>query len=151
MTAKTTKKTTEDAAQKMADEAQKGFEAMADFFMAPKLDLATLGDFHRKNFDAAYQAGKIMTDGAKAVMTKQVELGRDMAQEFSDIATGAAKAKDGDNIALAGMTAFQTASQKNMANMRELADIAFDANQKAFAVVQARYVESMAELRGEAE
>jgi len=150
--AKTNKTETKGTAENMADEAQKGFEAMADFFMIPKLDLSMLGDFHRKNFDASYQAGKILADGSKAILAKQVEMGRDMAQEFSDVATGAAKAADDSSASgVAGMSAFQSVAQKGMANMRDLADIAFDANQKAFAVMQARYSESLAELRAEAE
>lgn len=148
----TTKKTqtkTEDTAAKMADGAQKGFEAMADLFMVPKLDMSAAGDFHRKNMEAATEAGKILFDGSKAVAAKQVELSRDYVQEMTDMASGASKAKD-DTSPMVGFEFFQAAAQKNMASMREIADIAFDANQKAFAVMQTRYTECLSEVQGEA-
>lgn len=140
----------EAAAKKVADEAQKGFESMADLMMMPRLDASAMGDFGRKNMDAMIEVGRILFDGAKNLTAKQIEVNRDMVQEFTNISTGVAKAKEGNAPGL-GLDAFQAMSQKNMTSAREIADIAFQANQKAFAVLQKRFTDAVSELQGETE
>ncbi len=122
------------------------FDAFASLFKMPEIE----GDFGldgmNKSMGAASEAGRILFDGAKAVMAKNIDIARENVQEVVDLATGAVTNKTPE-------ASFQTVSdltakmaQRNMAGMREVADLMIDANQKAVTVMQERYAGALDEM-----
>ena len=145
MAEKTTAKKTKEA------KADDSFDAFSAFFMQPSFDSTGLVDFSRKNMEATAEIAKILSDGSKDVIQRQVDAVRDSAKDFVNVSQGAMTNQTADAGSAFGLEYFQTQMTKNLEIAREVADILVETNQKAVAVVQKRMTDGVAELQSSAQ
>ncbi|RMB08490.1 phasin family protein [Eilatimonas milleporae] len=145
-----TTKTESTATKKAANGAKKGFDAFADMFSAPAVDVNSLFEFQRKNVEATVEANRIVFDGMKNVAQHQIDMAKDNLAELNELASTSFMEKTPENGMSSGMEAAQDIFRKNMTAAREAGDVAVEASQKAIAVLQKRYEEGVKELQASA-
>ncbi|WCL52701.1 phasin family protein [Gimibacter soli] len=140
----------EEATEKMTADLKKGFEAFADFFKTPKLDVTSVIEFQKKNIEAAVEANKIAFEGAKAAAQAQIDMTKDAVAKFNDAATEVFSTKSPESSVTKGYEVAQKMFQSNLKGYREVTDLVIASNQKAVAVLQARYTAGVEELKASA-
>jgi phasin family protein len=114
----------------------------------PGFDVNVLMTTQRKNLEALNAANKKAVESMQAIAKRQAEI---LAQAMAEVSTSANQITS--VASPQEMTAKQAelvkqAFEKALNNMRELAEMVNKANTEAFAILNQRMNESMAELQG---
>jgi phasin family protein len=116
-------------------------------FRLPGIDLEAVVASQRKNIEALTQANQLAAEGLRAITERQVAIARQAVDEASSLLRewaepGAPEERVAKNAELA-----KQAFEKNVANAREIAELATKAGADVFNVLARRFSESFNELR----
>lgn len=121
------------------------FDPSKMFATLPAFDVKPLVAAQQKNIDAIVKASTLMSEGMQAVLKRQVEIAQ------AGLATGMAAAKDPSALKdfdmKKQMGAFQTASEKAIAETKELVEMATASSTQAFEILRARNEEAVGEFK----
>ena len=118
---------------------------MADLKM-PGVD--ALVDGQRRNLEAMTAANKAAMDGVQAVMQRQAEILRESLTEAAKAAQDNAAAPANPQEAVTKQAELvRAAFEKNVANMKELAELMAKANTEAYEVLNKRFQEVMDDMQ----
>ena len=113
----------------------------------PGVDLEGMLAAQRKNIEALTEANRVAVEGMQAVAKRQAEI---LAQAMAEVSTAAqqlASAEDAKEMTAKQTELTQSAFEKALANMRELAEMVNQSNSEAFEVINKRFAESLEELK----
>ncbi len=127
----------------------KAFEVTKAFgdFRLPGLDIEAMAQSQRKTLEALTQANQLAVEGVQSFARRQVEIARQAVDEAQAALrewteAGAPEDRLAKNAELA-----KQAFEKNLANARELADMAAKASTDVFSVLARRVSEGFDEMR----
>ena len=120
-------------------------KAMAGF-QVPGLDIQALMASNQKNYEAMLTANKAAADAYKDFYQKQMSIFNDLMEGAKAHIASLGQMPDAD-AARKQAEIYRAAAEKAFANMATLAETAKNANQDAFAVIEARVKESIEELK----
>lgn len=125
-----------------------GFDAFSKMFeKAPSFDMPAVMDFQRKNVEALVEANRVMFDCAKAVASKQADFAKTVAADMNEKAVKTFQNEAPEFNINKSVEDFQAGVKTLGENAREVTDMTTEAGQKAFAVMQERYQESVEEIK----
>ena len=132
-----------------AFDVSKAFEVTKAFgeFRLPGIDVEAVAQSQRKNLEALTQANQLAVEGVQSLARRQVEIARQAVDEAQAVLRewtepGAPEDRIAKNAELA-----KQAFEKNVANARELAELATKASTDVFSVFARRLSESFDEVR----
>ena len=111
----------------------------------PGLDVSGVMEAQRKNIEALTQANQAAYEGMQELAKRQMEILQETVNEWQVTMMEAAN-RESTNAAQRAELAEKTFG-KAFGNMRELAEMAAKAQTQAWAVIQKRFQESLADLR----
>jgi len=129
--------------QQMMAQWQKSLEA----FQVPGVDMGALFDSQRKNLEALTSANRIALEGIQALMQRQAEILQQSFEETTRLMQNFDPATDPAQRMQQQTELAQEAFQHALANMRELAEMASKSQHEAIEAIQARFNESLAEIK----
>jgi len=118
-------------------------QSMMSQFSIQGVDLASVVESRRKDIDALVAANRSALETAQTLAQKQTEM---LMQAMQDIQQAARDAAGGD--AAKASASARAAVEKAIEDMKELAQIAQDAQKEALAALTKRAGEQLEELRG---
>jgi len=118
-------------------------QGMMSQFSIQGVDLAAVVESRRKDIDALVAANRAALETAQALAQKQTEM---LMQAMQDIQQAARDAASGDSAK--STAAARSAVEKAIEDMKELAQIAQDAQKEALAALTRRAGEQLQEIRG---
>ncbi|MGA2950688.1 MAG: TIGR01841 family phasin [Caulobacteraceae bacterium] len=133
------KKSADAAAASWFDSLQE----LASKYPLPGVDLSAVAEWQRKDLEAVTEAGKVLTDGARASFERRNEI---LAEAVAQWQAALKDATSPDALSKGGEMARQGV-EKAMANFRELTELEAKARADAWKVVQDRMQQNMAELQ----
>ena len=125
--------------------------AMTDAFKMPAFDLSAMQDAQQKNVEAFVNANKAAISGYQEIYKRQQSL---FEATLADVKT---RVSDLQGQPMTVETATQnfedmkTAFEKALTDLKEVADLAQNANMQAFEILKARGEEVLGELKAAAE
>lgn len=122
-------------------------EDMLKQWKVPGIDLDAMMATYRKNMDALTEAGRVATDGMKALAERQTEIMRDAMEAIRAATSELTSAKDPQDFAAKQAEVAKQAFEKASANMKDLADLMVKSNTASFDVIQSRMHQGLAELQ----
>src|SRR4051794_1038556 len=121
-------------------------KAMADF-RVPGVDVEGFVASQRKNIEALTQANQLAVEGFQAVARRQVEIAKQLMEEFSSVFRDFSSPGSPEDRIAKQAELSKVALEKSVANARELSEIVSKANTEAFAVLNKRVTEGLDEVR----
>lgn len=118
-------------------------QGMMSQFSIQGVDLAAVVESRRKDIDALVAANRAALETAQALAQKQTEM---LMQAMQDIQQAVRDAASGDPAK--STAAARAAVEKAIEDMKELAQIAQDAQKEALAALTRRAGEQLQEIRG---
>jgi phasin family protein len=115
-------------------------------FRFPSVNVDAVVTSQQKNVDALRQVHQLAIEGAQQFLVRQLELGREAADEFSAIVRDLASAPPEDRL-LKQAEFSRRAIEKGLANTRELTELLAKSNGEAFNILSKRVAESFEEVR----
>jgi phasin family protein len=118
-------------------------------FRVPGIDLEAAVANQRKNIEALTQANQLAVEGVQALMRRQVEITRQVVEDFSAMFRDFVQPNGGsptDRFAKQAEYSKQ-AFEKSLSSTKELAALVTKANTEAFNVLNKRVTESFDEVR----
>ncbi len=122
-------------------------EEMLKQWKVPGIDLESMMASYRKNMEALTEAGRLATEGMKALAERQTQIMRDAMETLRGATSELTAAKDPQDFAAKQAELAKQAFDKASANLKELADLVVKSNTASFEVIQARMNQSLAELQ----
>ena len=122
-------------------------EEMLKQWKVPGVDPEAMLASYRKNMDALTEAGRVATEGMKALAERQTQIMREAMETLRGATSELSSVKDPQEFATKQAELAKQAFEKASANMKELADMVLKANTASFEVMQARMNQGMAELQ----
>ena len=117
-------------------------------FNSAGVDVEALVATQRKNIEALTQANQLAVESAQAVLRRQLEIGREAADEVASLMRDMTQLSASPEDRIAKQTALsKQAFEKGVANAREIASLVSKANAEAFDVISKRVTESLDEVR----
>ena len=116
-------------------------------FKFPNLDIETYIAAQRKNVEALSQANRTAYDGIQAVAKRQIEIVRQSLDQASSAAREVTAPGTPHDKAAKQAELAKVAFEHALANLRELGELVTKANSEAFDLLQARFTESLDEVR----
>jgi phasin family protein len=113
----------------------------------PGIDMATIMEARRKDFEALAEANQIALQGMQTLGEKQAEILRTTLTELQTLMQQFAQPGNPTEKSAKTGELVQQALQKALANMRELAEAGYKAQSDTFAVVSKRVQENIQELK----
>lgn len=119
-------------------------------FKFPMIDVETVMETHRRNFQALTAANQSVFEAFKGIAQRQADMAKAAVEDFSKvgselIAAGSIEEKTARNAELM-KKGYETA----IANARELADLYAKGNAEAFEAINKRIGEALDEFKGAA-
>ena len=109
----------------------------------PKIDLAALAEWQRKDMEALIEANREAYAGVKALVERRNEV---LRETFAQVKEGLQN--PADKLTLSGQAeAAKAGLQQAMAHLKELSEMEAQTRKKTWAVVQDRMQENMANLQ----
>lgn len=115
-------------------------------FPVPGLDLQAVLASNKKNFYAMLTANKAAADAYKGFYQQQISIFNDLMEGAKAHFASLGKLPDTEALKKQAEI-YHAAAEKAFGNMAALAETARNANQDAFAVIESRVQESIAELK----
>jgi phasin family protein len=122
-------------------------EEMLKQWKVPGIDLDGMMASYRKNMDALTEAGRVATEGMKALAERQTQIMRDAMETLRGATAELSAAKDPQDFATKQAEVAKKAFEKASANLKDLADLVVKSNTASFEVIQARMNQGLAELQ----
>ena len=137
----------------MADKFPFAFDlgAMKDMFKAPTFDMTAIQDAQQKNFAALVEANKTALAGYRALYQRQVELFENAVADTRTRFDAAQGKPVSIETAHENYETLKAAFEKAIADLKDMAEMANDANTQAFDIVKTRAEEALAEMKLAAE
>ena len=114
----------------------------------PGVDMSKILDAQRKNVEAITQANRIALEGVQSLMQRQAEIMQQSVEEATKMMQNFDPASDPTERVAQQTALAQEAFQQALDRMRELAEMANKSQAEAFEAIQARFTESLEEIRG---
>ncbi len=124
-------------------------KATGDFKM-PQTDINGLMETQRKNVDAFSAANKAAVAGFQAIAERQAAFFKETVDAASAAATEFGKVKGPEEAAVKQADLLKATYEKTLANVTELAGLAAKTGTDASETINARFAESLDELKAEA-
>lgn len=116
---------------------------LVENFKVPGIDIAAIVEAQRKDMEALAEANKQAYEGIKALAQRRNEILQESLVEWQE----AMKDVTGKDAASKTAAHAKKGVQQAIANFRELADMEAQSRSKAWAVVQERFQENLANLQ----
>ncbi|GEO80308.1 phasin family protein [Pararhodospirillum oryzae] len=116
-------------------------------FKVPGLDVDTLVNSQRRNFEALTHVNKTALDGMQAIFKRQVEILRQAMDEAAEAARDLSKADTPQDKMARQTELAREAFEKAISNMRELMEMATKSNGEVFDLMNNRVSQVMDEMR----
>ena len=113
----------------------------------PNVDADKIVESQRKNIEAVAAANKLAAEGIQSIYARQAEIFRQSMEELGQFAGQITDTKDPRDAAIKNAEVVKAAYEKALFNMRELAEIASNANEEAAETINARISETLEEIR----
>lgn len=120
-------------------------------FKTPGVDVDAIVSVHKKNMETLTAANKLAYEGFQAVVRRQAEIIR---QTMEDASTASSTISDlgSANDRIAKQTALmKEAFEKNLSNVKELAELLIKSNNEVFDLLSARVSQSLDEVKTQLE
>ena len=114
----------------------------------PGVDMSKILDAQRKNVEAITQANRIALEGVQSLMQRQAEIMQQSVEEATKMMQNFDPNTDPTERVTQQTALAQEAFQQALDRMRELAEMANKSQAEAFEAIQARFTESLEEIRG---
>lgn len=114
----------------------------------PGVDMSKILDAQRKNVEAITQANRIALEGVQSLMQRQAEIMQQSVEEATKMMQNFDPSTDPSERVAQQTALAQEAFQQALDRMRELAEMANKSQAEAFEAIQARFNESLEEIRG---
>src|SRR5208283_5117621 len=124
-------------AEKNVENPFQAFTKIMEQFRIPGVDLQAIMEGRRKDVEAVVQANRVAFQGMQALVQRQTEILQQTMSEWQKAAQGMSVKDPGAALG----------SAAELANMRELAELAIKAQTDAYEVIKHRVQEDMEELR----
>ncbi len=136
-------------------EAAKAFDVSKAFevtkalgeFRLPGLDIEAMAQSQRKNLEALTQANQLAVEGVQSFARRQVEIAREAVDEAQAALRGWTEPGAPEDRLAKNAELAKQAFERNLANARELADLAAKASTDVFSVLARRVSEGFDEMR----
>ena len=115
---------------------------------APGGDMQAVMESQRKNLEALQKAQQVAFGGTLALLQRQADMLRETLEEVTRTTQEAAKGASPEELATQQSAAFQSAMDKGFGILRELTEGIAKANSETFEVINKRFSEGIAEIRG---
>ena len=103
----------------------------------------------RKNFEALIQANELAVNGAQAVMRRQIETSRQIANEFSAMIGDLVRPNGSVEDRIAKQAEYsKQAIEKGLSNARDIGELVTKTSNEALDLIHKRVVEGFDEMRG---
>jgi phasin family protein len=122
-----------------------------DRFSVPGLDTSALMESQKKNFEALVKANQKAAEGYQNMMRRQAEIMTETMQAIQESVTDLMQANDGRDLPKRQAELVEKTVGRALKHMKELAELAINANGDAFKVMQDRAKESISEMQELAE
>lgn len=122
-----------------------------DRFSVPGIDNNALMESQKKNFEALVKANQKAAQGYQNMMRRQGEIMAESMQAIQESVGDLMKANDGKDLPKKQAELVEKTVGRALKHMKELAELAIDANSDAFKIMQERAKESIAEMQELAE
>ena len=122
-------------------------EEMLKQWKVPGIDLDGMMASYQKNMDALTEAGRVATEGMKALAERQTQIMRDAMEALRGATAELTAAKDPQDFAARQAEVAKHAFEKASDNLKELADLVVKSNTASFEVIQSRMNQSLVELQ----
>jgi phasin family protein len=122
-------------------------EEMLKQWKVPGIDLDGMMASYQKNMDALTEAGRVATEGMKALAERQTQIMRDAMEALRGATAELTSAKDPQDFAARQAEVAKHAFEKASANLKELADLVVKSNTASFEVIQSRMNQGLVELQ----
>jgi phasin family protein len=120
-------------------------------FNVPGLDTSALMESQKKNFEALVKANQKAAEGYQNMMRRQAEIMTETMQAIQESVADLMKANDGKDLPKKQTELVEKTIARALTHMKDLAELAINANGDAFKVMQDRAKESIAEMQELAE
>ncbi len=124
-------------------------KATGDFKM-PEADVNGLMETQRKNMDALSAANKVAVAGFQAIAERQAAFFKETIDAASAAANEFGKVKSPEDAAVKQADLLKATYAKSLANATEIANLATKTGAEATETINARFAESLDELKAEA-
>lgn len=114
----------------------------------PGVDMNKILDAQRKNVEAITEANRIALEGVQSLMQRQAEIMQQSVEEATKMMQNFDPSTDPAERVAKQTALAQEAFQQALDRMRELAEMANKSQAEAFEAIQARFNESLEEIRG---
>ena len=122
-----------------------------DRFSVPGINNAALMESQKKNFEALIKANQKAAQGYQNLMRRQGEIMTETMQAIQESVADLMKANDGKDLPKKQAELVEKTIGRALKHMKELAELAIDANSDAFKIMQERAKESIGEMQELAE
>ena len=122
-------------------------QSFFDRFSVPGMDVSTLMESQRKNFEALVNANRKAAEGYQNLMRRQGEIMTETMQAVQESVADLMKANDGKDLPKKQADLVEKTISRALKHMRELAELTISANGDAFKVIQDRAKDSIAEMQ----
>jgi len=116
-------------------------------FKLPHLDVETYINAQRKNVEALTQANRLAYDGLQAVSKRQIEIVRQELDRAAAAARDVTEPGTPQDKAAKQAEVAKESFERVLSNLKELGELVAKANAEAFELLQARFSESLDEMR----
>lgn len=123
------------------------WQSAMESIKVPGVDMNKILDAQRKNVEAVTEANRIAIEGVQALMQRQAEIMQQSVDEVTKQLQSFDPASDPSERMAKQTELAQEAFQQALDRMRELAEMASKSQQEAFEAIQARFNESLEEIR----
>lgn len=120
---------------------------LLDHFRLPGIDLPALAEAQRKNIEALTEANQKAYSGALALAQRQAEILEETMGQWQEAAKELTSKSHAEAAAAKQAELARKAIETALANMRELAEMAFNSQAEAYDVIGKRVQQSIKEMR----
>ena len=113
----------------------------------PGVQVDTLLESQRRNFEAVAEANRITIEGVQAIAQRQAEILRESLEESSKLVEKMSGDQTPEQRAARQLEVMKNAMETALANMRELSEMATKSSNDALDTINARVTQSLDELR----
>lgn len=124
------------------------FTKMAGDFKMPGVNVDSLVQAQRKNFEAIAAANQLALEGYQAVAKRQADIIRESIEELTKVGKELSSTNQAPDVRLAKQAELAKAGfEKGLSNARELSEILMKSNTEAFGVISKRVAEALDEVK----
>lgn len=135
----------------MAKQSEPYFDFDVTRFMGqmpvPGIDMDAIVGYQKRNIDALAAANRLAFEGMQAIFRRQAEIMRQNMEEVSDAAGRVTQARAPQESLARQAEIAKEVFERNVANMKELAEMTANSNMEVMELINRRIAESLDEVR----